>query len=122
MIQRLAITAAGITAAVVLTVGLVAAGFVPGSSRPPEDAALAADAAPGVDSADVQGSEPEVVYVKPAPKPRTIVVEKQAGRTSVAARQSGATPRTVRAQGEDREDREDREDSEDREDREEHDD
>jgi hypothetical protein len=117
MVQRLAITVGGIAATVVLTVGLVAAGFVPGSS--PATLADPASAA-GEDTATTAGDqiEPEIVYVKPAPKARTIVVERPAGRRSIAATRPVSRTRTVRIEREDREDREDRNDREDREDRE----
>ena len=73
MPQRLALTLASAAAALVLTVGLVAGGFVP----------LAAPAGPAdATSDDVfaledASPEPEVVYVEPAPTPETIVLKKQ---------------------------------------------
>ncbi|HSM34625.1 MAG TPA: hypothetical protein VK987_11110 [Anaerolineae bacterium] len=75
MPQRLALAAAGLAAAVVLTVGLVAAGFAPTSSGQPVSAGLDEAA----DEALVEPSLwPEIVYVRPAPTPETIVLEKRA--------------------------------------------
>ena len=117
MIQRLAIVVAGAAAVIVLSVGLVAAGFAPRASQDPatSDAQLAA--AP---VAAVPSLEPEVVYVKPAPKRKTVVVERQAPGSSVASR-SGAQTRQVVSVRPARHYDDDGE-REDREDREEHDD
>ena len=108
MIQRLAITIAGIAATIVLTVGLVAAGLVPASSSD----ALAEPVLPALDAkvaADSGAVEPDVVYVRPAPKPKTVVVEKPAERRSIAGSQPVVRTDTVRFEREDREDHEDRE-------------
>jgi hypothetical protein len=116
MIQRLAITIAGIAATVVLTVGLVAAGLVPASSSDP----LAEPAVPALDATvanDDGAVEPAVVYVKPAPKPKTVVVEKPAARRAIAGSQPVLRTDAVRFEREEREDHE----GQDHEDREEHD-
>jgi hypothetical protein len=76
MPQRLALAAAALAAAVVLTIGLVAAGFAPTSSGQPVSASLTQATA---DEALAEPRlEPEIVYVRPAATPRTIVLEKQA--------------------------------------------
>jgi hypothetical protein len=80
MIQRLAIVVAGAAAVVVLTVGLVVAGFAP---RPSQDTATADIQLAAAPVAAAPSLEPEVVYVKPAPKRKTVVVERQAPRSSV---------------------------------------
>jgi hypothetical protein len=128
MTKRIAIVVGSIAAAAVLTVGLVVAGFGPVSRGGPETAEAAAQPAHGPVLAGTEPREPEVVYVKPARKRRTIVVERPAV-TAVRpeAGRASARVRTVRvrndhADREDREDREDRDDRDDREDREDHED
>ncbi len=84
MPQRLAIIAASVVATIVLTVGLVAAGFAP----PSDSASVAAKPeAQAASAASGSALEPKVVYVKPAPKPKTIVRKKQAtaGRATVSS-------------------------------------
>jgi hypothetical protein len=121
MIERLAITAVGVAATVVLTVGLVAAGFAPRQGEPDVSATLVDDALLAAAQASALATEdptlePEVVYVKPAPARETVVVQRQASaQGSSAGRISDARPvRSVRSSGSDdrmeREDREDRED------------
>jgi hypothetical protein len=118
MVKRLGIAIGALAAAAVLTVGLVAAGFGPAPRN--GEAVEAASVASGAEQAGKPGREPEVVYVKPARKPRTIVVERTAARSSGSGSSSSQdrTVRVLRQQEADREDREDREDHEDREDRE----
>jgi hypothetical protein len=129
MIERLAITAVGIAATVVLTVGLVAAGFAPRQGEADASAALIDEAMLAAAQASAEATEdptfePEVVYVKPAPARETVVVQRQASvQGSSSGRSADARPvRSVRSSGSDdrseREDREDRDDHEDREDRE----
>jgi hypothetical protein len=89
MRQRLAIAISGVVAAGVLTVGLAAAGFGP-EPRPDVRAAVDAEA---VDRT-VEDTEPEVVYIKPAPTPETVVVTK---RAKPADGGSGSASRQVRA-------------------------
>jgi hypothetical protein len=91
MIQRLAIVAAGAAAVIVLSVGLVAAGFAPGASQ---DLATADTQLATAPVAAEPSLDPEVVYIKPAPKRKTVVVERQAPRSSAAMR-SGAQTRQV---------------------------
>ena len=71
MIKPIAITAAGISAAIVLTVGLVAAGFGP---RPAEADPAGTEVLAAPLMALSPTAEPtlgaEIVYVKPAPAPR----------------------------------------------------
>ena len=112
MIKRLAITAAGISAAIVLTVGLVAAdlGPRPAGADPAGTEMLATPL-----TAASPTLEPEIVYVKPAPAPRTVIVERQtaAGSTSTSRGSAQGRPvRAVRDHDDDREDHEGREDHE----------
>ena len=78
MIKQVAITVAGIGAAIVLTVGLVAAGFGPRPAGvdPAGTEVLAAPLTATSPTAEPT-LEAEVVYVKPAPAPKTVVVERQ---------------------------------------------
>jgi hypothetical protein len=128
MIRQLAITAAGIGAAIVLTVGLAAAGFGP---RPagPDPAMTEALAQPftAVSSTAEPTLEPEIVYVMPAPAQETVVVERQTASGNTSASGGTVQARAVRGErdddhGEDREDRDDHDEREDREDRERDDD
>jgi hypothetical protein len=127
MVKRIAIVVGGMAAAAVLTVGLVVAGLGPVRPSGPETVVAASEDtdAPVQAAADLR--EPEVVYVKPARKQRTIVVERPTAKVSSNAGTASSRVRTVRVRSERedreyREDREDREDHEDREDREDHDD
>ena len=112
MIKPIAITAAGISAAIVLTVGLVAAGFGP---RP----AVSSPAGTEVPAAPLMAVSPtaeptlgaEIVYVKPAPAPETVVVERQTATRNTAASRSSSQTRPVRAERQD-DDRDEREDDE----------
>ena len=119
MIKRLAITVAGISAAIVLTVGLAAAGFGPrpagvDSAGTEVLAAPLTAAAPTVEPT----LEPEVIYVKPAPAPKTVVVERQTAAGSTSTSRSNALSRPVRAvrEDDDRDEREDDEESHERDD------
>ncbi len=93
MPQRLALITASVMAVIVLTVGLVAAGFVP-APRPDQ----AVEAASNV-SADTTGDalqppvEPKVVYIKPAPKPKTVVVDQPVTTRSSTPRTTSSAPR-----------------------------
>jgi hypothetical protein len=93
MRQRLAIVISGITAAAILAVGLSAAGFGPVSG-------LAAGAPSGgeVDTAQADATpEPEVVYVKPAPKRKTVVVTERVAKSSTVAKSKKAVRRATAA-------------------------
>jgi len=123
MFERLAITTVGVTATVVLTVGLVAAGFLPSQGETDASAALV-DQAVLAAQASAQASanptvEPRVVYVKPAPPRETVVVQRQSPASGSSTVRSSGT-RTVRSTAS--YEREDRYEREGREDREEHDD
>ena len=117
MIKSLAITVAGVTAATALAFGLVAAGFGPRT-----DVAGPADGGPFVEALAVAPATadptlaPEVVYVKPAPPQRTVVVERQTATGSTATGRDSTQVRPVRAvRDEGRSEREDRDDHEERE-------
>jgi hypothetical protein len=128
MVKRIAIVVGGMAAAAVLTVGLVVAGLGPVRPSGSESVVASTEDADAPVQAAAALREPEVVYVKPARKRRTIVVERPTARVSTNAGTASSRVRTVRVRSEredrDREDREDRdgEDREDREDREDHDD
>ena len=107
MIQRFAIALAGLTAATVLAVGLAAAGFGPRPDGTAVDA-LSIEATPGQADATPR-TERKTVYVRPARKPKKVVVTVPATR-AVSARSSQPTRRvrTVRlAAGNEPGDRED---------------
>ena len=110
MIRQLAIAATGIGAAILLTVGLAAAGFGP---RPagvdPAGTEVLAQPFTAASSTAEPTLEPEIVYVKPAPAPKTVVVERQAAASSTSTSRSSAQTRPVRAVRED-DDRYERED------------
>lgn len=120
MIKPIALTAAGISAAVVLTVGLVAAGFGP---RPAVSNPAGTEVPAAPPMAVSPTAEPtlgaEIVYVKPAPAPKTVVVERQTATRNTAAIRSSSQTRPVRAERQD-DDRDEREDD-DRDEREDHD-
>lgn len=118
MIKSIAITAAGISAAIVLTVGLAAAGFGPRptGADPAGPEVLAAPLTAASPTAEPT-LEPEIVYVKPAPAPRTVVVERQTASGDTSTSRTSVQTRAVRGErddddGEDREDHEDHEDHE----------
>jgi hypothetical protein len=98
MRQRLAIAVSSLVAAAVLAVGLSAAGFGPNART------VAVDDVPetvgaGADE-QTETTDPEVVYVKPAPSPKTVVKVKQARSKD----DSRTTRRTTRARSEERDD------------------
>lgn len=107
MRQRLAITISSAAAAVVLAVGLSLAGFGPvNRSSASEDGAP--EAAAAVHRSSV---EPEVVYIEPAPPPRTVTVNEDRARSAASStRQDRSVARTGFDDDDDDEDREDRED------------
>jgi hypothetical protein len=80
MRQRLALATAGVLAMMALTVGLVLAGFAP--ANPDSNGDPATRIAAAADAAAPQAVEPQVVYIKPAPTPKTIVVNKPAKQTT----------------------------------------
>ena len=88
MRQRIAIAISSITAAAVLAIGLTAAGFGPGNG-------LAATELPAEDEVAAQPPEPEIVYVKPAPKRKTVVVTEKVQKSSVAKTRANQ-PKPVR--------------------------
>jgi hypothetical protein len=117
MFERLAITTVGVTATVVLTVGLVAAGFLPSQGETDasgaliDQAVLAAQASAQASSA-APSVEPKVVYVKPAPPRKTVVVQRQSsvqGSTAAGSSASRAVRPTRTYEHEDRYERQDRE-------------
>jgi hypothetical protein len=78
MRQRIAITISSLVAAAVLAVGLTAAGFGPEPrSALGEEADLAATDATLAIAETEDPTEPEIIYVKPAPKAKTVVVKKR---------------------------------------------
>jgi hypothetical protein len=95
MRQRLALIISGTVTAAVLAVGLSAAGFGPSSGFATDDGAgadgtvTAADAAP----------EPEVVYVKPAPKRKTVVVTRQVAQRDTSAKSGTSAKRAKSGPG-----------------------
>ena len=94
MPQRIALFAASAVATILLAVGLAAAGFVP-LPHGGESAAAAPDAATtAAEQAGQLPVEPETVYVKPAPKPKTIVVEKPAAAKASTPRKASPVSRT----------------------------
>jgi hypothetical protein len=120
MIKQIAIAVAGISAAFVLAVGLVAAGFSPrpAGADPGGTEVLAAPLTAIAPTAEPT-PEPEIVYVQPAAAAGTVVVERQAATRnavarSVAASRSSGQTRLVRAVRED-DDHDRREDDEDHE-------
>jgi len=123
MMKRIAILIGSVAAVGVLTVGLVAAGFGPVATSAPEIAEAASTATEGA-KATPEAKKAKVVYVKPAPKQRTIVVERPTQNVASAPSTSGSRVRTVRVRAvrEDGREREDHEDRQGREGREEHDD
>jgi hypothetical protein len=77
MRRRIAIAISSLVAAAVLAVGLAASGFGPEPRSTPAEAA-GTDVAESVTAESmVADVEPEVVYIKPAPKPETVVVKKR---------------------------------------------
>ncbi len=95
MPQRLALITASVVATIVLTVGLVAAGFVP-VPRAGQAVEAASNVSPTVtEDATQPSAEPEVVYIKPAPKPKTVVVEQPVSTKSSASRKNASAPRTT---------------------------
>jgi hypothetical protein len=107
MARTIILALAGLAASLALAVGLTAAGFAPKTT--PAEAAPPALADPAVDASTPQKTAgTEVVYVKPAPKPRTIVktvVDRpQRGTDYVAARPQRVARNTARAERDDRED------------------
>jgi hypothetical protein len=72
MRQRLALTISSLAAAGVLAVGLSAAGFGPVDRAESSD-----DQGTETIAAATQATEPEVVYIKPAPEPTTVVVTRR---------------------------------------------
>ena len=97
MRQRVAIAISSLVAAAVLAVGLTAAGFGPAPQAAlGEEAELAVtDATVDVAEPD-EITEPEVIYVKPAPKPKTVVVKKRV-KQQPASSSGSASRKVVRA-------------------------
>jgi hypothetical protein len=106
MRRRIAIAISSLVAAAVLAVGLAATGFGPEPRSTPAGAA-GTDVVQNVGAETVvQGVEPEVVYVKSAPKPETVVVKKRVnGTTAGNARVSSDRVRTRRSPEDDDDDR-----------------
>jgi ABC-type antimicrobial peptide transport system permease subunit len=91
MRQRLAIAISGLVAAAVLAVGLTAAGFAPESRSV---AAEVPDVTPVESVERVDELEPEVVYVKPAPEPKTVIVTKRAKSATKSKKNTAASRNT----------------------------
>jgi hypothetical protein len=107
MIHRIALITAGVVATVVLTVGLVIAGFLPVVA--PAEAGPSRPASPSTAAARAAAREPEIVYVQPAAKPRPIVVTRV--ESAATAGRSASRPRVERSGREsEHEDGEDRDD------------
>ena len=105
MRQRLAIAISGLVAAAVLAVGLTAAGFGP-EPRPAAAEEVEAVAA----ETTIEDTEPEVVYIKPAPKPQTVVVKKRVQQKAASsAKKSTKRTRATRSGDDDDEAEERRE-------------
>jgi hypothetical protein len=114
MRQRLAFAISILAAAGVLAVGLTAAGFAP---QPRSDGGTVAEAA-DVEMPATEGTaartDPEIVYIKPAPEPKTVVVKKRVQAPASSSRSTSTRAvRTTRASGDD--DRYEREGSHERE-------
>jgi hypothetical protein len=96
-----------LAAASVLTVGLAAAGFAP-PPRASSAGNLDVISDEGANVAQAKATlEPEVVYVKPAPKPKTVVVKRQVRRATTARSSrstSASRSTTVRRASRERED------------------
>ena len=88
MDRRLVIAISGSSAAIVLAVGLTAAGFSPGArpSAAAESLSIAAEPVAADETEKPATAELDIVYVKPAPKPRTIVVKRSATGISPASK------------------------------------
>jgi hypothetical protein len=103
MRHRLAIAISSLVAAAVLAVGLTAAGFGPVSVP------AAAEVGDGATGTTAEGVEPEVVFVKPAPEPRTVVVKKRVEQQEGRSGTTCAGPGTAWGSGDDDEDDDERE-------------
>jgi hypothetical protein len=91
MRQRLAIAVSSLVAAGVLAVGLSAAGFGPGAqpaAGEEPDVATVQETAPAV----AEAAEPEVVYVEPAPKAKTVVKVKRVQATGSGTAERRTAP------------------------------
>ena len=106
MRQRVAIAITSLVAAAVLAVGLSAAGFgpVPGAAQD-EVADLAATGATVTVAEPGDPAEPEIIYVEPAPQPKTVVVKKRVQQR--ASNSGSAGSREVRATRSDHDDDDD---------------
>jgi hypothetical protein len=91
MRQRLAIAVSSLVAAGVLAVGLSAAGFGP-MTRPAAGEDLDVANVPGSAPAAAEAAEPEVVYVEPAPKAKTVVKVKRVQATNAGATKRRTAP------------------------------
>ena len=109
MRQRLALAISSVVAASVLAVGLSAAGFGPNAPTVASDDDFEVAQANADDPTEdelTEAVEPEIVYVKPAPAPKTVVKVKR-----TKAKDGGsAKRRTSRVRAEDREDERERDD------------
>jgi hypothetical protein len=99
MRQRLAIATASVLAMMALTVGLVLAGFAP--VPPGANGDPATEIAAAADAVAPQAVEPQVVYIKPAPTPKTIVVNKPAKQTTSKVSSTRKVTTTVSRHGDD---------------------
>jgi hypothetical protein len=85
MINRIAIFAATLVAALALTVGLVLAGLAPGTGA--ADAQTVSD--PVVATTDAPVVQTDIVYVAPDPTPQEVVVTKVENSTKVTTTHHG---------------------------------
>lgn len=121
MRQRLALAVSSLVAASVLAVGLSAAGFGPNAPTIAGDDEH--EVTQGTSDDSTEATEPEVIYVKPAPSPKTVVKVKR-----TKAKDGGsAKRRTTKVRTRDRDDEHEHENRErerdhDRDDDHEHDD
>jgi len=106
MRQRLAIALSGLVAAAVLAVGLTAAGFGP-EPRPAAADEIEAVAA----ETTIEDTEPEVVYIKPAPKPKTVVVKKRVQQKATGSARKDTKRARVMRSGDDDDEAEHRRES-----------
>lgn len=125
--QRLAIAISSSTAAIFLAVGLSAAGFGPLPRQAPLDGQVESVAAGVADDQSIATPTPEVVYIAPAPSPRTVVVPRRVAANGQATRKASdaskrRSTRAVRRDDDEREHEREHDDDREREHEREHDD
>lgn len=106
MRQRLAIAVSSLVAATILAVGLSAAGFGPATLDAADDD-QGDPASQGSAAELAEALEPEVIYVEPAPSPRTVVkVKRVHAGDGVTADRRTVRVRSVEREHEDEDERE----------------